>query len=265
MKKNEPMQKTDLTSLLGSLGFTEKEAIVYVAIQKQGRVAPANLAELTGINRTTVYSVTKELLKKGVIVEDLKTSTRELVATPPEDLAKILDREKEAIEKKRATVAEAVEQLKAIAGEATYPVTGIQFVKEDKLEQFLYDRTPVWDASIVQGDGSYLGFQEEAFVAKYADWIAWYWQWASPKINLQLLSNDSHAERQVAAVGHARREIIFWKQDSKFTCTTWVMGDYVVMFVLSSSPNYLVEIHDARFAENQRVLFKGIIEDIKKR
>lgn len=256
------MQKTDLTSLLGTLGFTKKEAHVYVAIQKQGRVAPTDLAELTGINRTTVYSVAKELLKKGVVIEDLKTSTRELVATPPEDLTKLLDRERQMIEKKTLIVSDAVEQLRAIAGEAAYPVTGIQFVKEDRLEQFLYDRTPLWNQSILDGDGSYLGFQEEAFAAKYADWIDWYWKRASEKITLQLLSNDSSPERKVAALGHARRQIIFWKDNLKFTSTTWVMGDYVVMFVLSSLPNYLVEIHDARFAENQRALFKGIIEDI---
>ena len=34
------------------------------------------------------------------------------------------------------------------------------------------------------------------------------------------------------------------------------------MFVLSSSPNYLVEMLYARFAENQRALYKAIIEDI---
>ena len=259
------MTKTDLIDLLGLLGFTDKEASVYVAIQKQGRVAPADLAELTGINRTTVYSVAKELLKKGVIVEDLGTPTRELVAAPPGDLAKLVESDRQEINKKQALVAEAIEQLKSIAGEAAYPVSGIRFVKEDRLLDFLYERTSVWDESILKGDGSYLGFQEEAFVTKYAEWIDWYWKRASPKIHLQLLSNDSTAEQQVAALGHSQREIIFWQEDVKFTATTWVMGDYVVMFVLSSSPNYLVEIHDARFAENQRILFKSILKEIMNR
>lgn len=122
----------------------------------------------------------------------------------------------------------------------------------------------MWDESIVNGDGSYLGFQEEAFVAKFVDWIDWYWKRAPEKIHLRLLSNASQAEKHVASLGHARREIIFWKEDLRFTATAWVMGDYVVMFVLSSSPNYLVEIHDARFADNQRALFQAIFEDIDK-
>lgn len=257
------MSEKTIQALLTPLGFTEKEVTVYLAIQKQGKVIPADLAELTGINRTTVYSVAKELVKKGMIIEDLGSAKRELIAQPPEDLHKIIERERKALDDKQKTIDEAIVQIKAVAGEAAYPVPKIQFVKEDKIEKFLYDRTPIWNESILKTDNSYLGFQEEAFTDRFVDWIDWYWKNADPRIHLQLLSNDSTAEKEATALDHKQREIIFWKEDVKFSTTTWVMGDYVVMLVLSSSPNYLVEIHDARFAENERILYKAIIKDIK--
>lgn len=252
-----------LSSLLLSLGFTQKEAEVYLAVQKHGRIMPADLAEATGINRTTVYSVVKELLAKGVIVEDLGSHTRELLATAPEELERFLERQLSEIKQKQSVVDEAVEMVRGIAGEATYPVPKIQFVKEDRIEAFLYDRASVWNESMVNGDGSYLGFQEAEFVGRFEKWIDWYWKRAPEAIHLRLLSRlDTEAEARVTGKKYPNREIVFWKDVLEFTATTWVMGDYVVMFVLSSTPNYLIEIHDARFAENQRALFKAILEDI---
>ncbi len=252
-----------LPSLLLSLGFTQKEADVYLAVEKHGRIVPADLAEATGINRTTVYSVTKELLARGVIVEDLGSSSRELLATAPEELQRLLERELAEVKQKQSIVDEAVEMVRDIAGEALFPVPKIQYVKEDRIEAFLYDRTPVWNDSMVKGDGSYLGFQEAEFVGKFEEWIDWYWKRAPEKIQLRLLAEtDTEAESRVSSKGYKQREIVFWKTSVDFTATTWVMGEYVVMFVLSSSPNYLVEIHDARFAENQRSLFEAILEDV---
>lgn len=254
--------KTLETSLL-QLGFGPKEVRVYLGIQKHGKITPAQLAESTGINRATVYSIAKNLLTRGVITEDLAEKQRYLVASPPDSLAAVVRKEQKALNKKKDLVNDAMEQITKFAQNAEYAIPKIQFITEENIEDFLYRRAPDWNKSILSNDNSYLGFQEEAFVNQYADWIDWYWKHADPRIKLRLLSNDSHAEKNVAAKDYTQREIIFWKDNVKFTATTWVMGDYVVMFVLSSTPQYLVEIHDATFAQNQRALFKGILEDIE--
>jgi sugar-specific transcriptional regulator TrmB len=256
------MSEKTIYTLLSNLGFTKKESEVYLAIQRQGKVSPADLAEATGINRTTIYSVAKELLSKGVIVEDLGSSKRELLAKDPEELKKVFQIKINELKQKQSAADQVAVQIKELAGDAFYPVPKIQLIKEDQIESFLYERTAAWNKSLLKTDSLYLGFQEQAFVDQYVEWIDWYWKNAPKKIHLRLLSNDSTAEKKAASLGHERREIIFWKDGVTFTATTWVMGDYVVMFVLSSSPHYLVEIHDARFAENQRAIFNGILEDI---
>lgn len=257
------MPEKSIQSLLASLGFTAKETQIYLAIQKQGKVAPTDLAELTRINRTTVYSVIKELIKKGVIIEDLGSPKKEIIATPPEDLLNIIQNQRVKLDEQQTSTEQAIAQIKQLAGEATYPVPKIQFIKEDRLESFLYERTPIWDQSMLATDVNYLGFQEPLFVEHYEKWIDWYWQRAPEAIKLRLLSNvQNPIEAKMTQKQYAQRQIIFWKGNVNFGSTTWVMGDFVVMIVLSSSPNYLVEIHDARLAQDQRTLFAGILEDI---
>jgi sugar-specific transcriptional regulator TrmB len=45
---------------LVSLGLSDKEVTLYLAVLQQGRVTPTEVARLTGIQRSTVYSVARE-------------------------------------------------------------------------------------------------------------------------------------------------------------------------------------------------------------
>lgn len=250
--------------LLEKLGFTKKEAEIYLAIQQQGKATATYLAEITGINRTTVYSVTHELLAKRVIREDFGSQKRELLALPPEKLLALLESQKKAIQEQEKRAEEAIELIKTSTKNAAYPVPKIQFIKGEDIESFLKKRTKTWNKSLLEQGGEWLGFQESSFVGKFEDWIDWYWAGAPQGISLQLITSDRHeAEKRVAGKGYDRRKIVFWENQLPFTATTWVMGDYVVMLSLSSEPHYLVEIHDARMAENQRALFHGILQEIK--
>jgi hypothetical protein len=48
-----------------------------------------------------------------------------------------------------------------------------------------------------------------------------------------------------------------------FSATTWVTGEYVIMLYTQQHPHYLIEIHDARFSQNMRELFKQLWETQK--
>ena len=72
-------------TLLQQLGFTANEIAVYLAVLENGKITPTDVAKRTGVNRTTVYSVAKELAKRGVMVVDLGGVNHYLVALPPRD------------------------------------------------------------------------------------------------------------------------------------------------------------------------------------
>lgn len=253
----------DAQKQLAIFGLSEREITVYLVVLQHGKITATQLAHATKINRTTIYSLLKTLLRRGFVAEDRGTPTRQYVATPLEELPSVLLKsEEDALQEKHRVLEDLIKKLNTLSQKAEYSIPKIQFVTEDRLENFLYQRSPVWDESVMSRGKQYWGFQEKAFVEKYSDWVDWYWKRAPKELEVFIISNESLMEKAVASKGYERRHIAFWKNSVRFVATTWVMGDYVVMFVVSSQPNYLVEIHDATFAENFRQIIKGIWEDI---
>ncbi len=242
---------------LGKLGFSDKESEVYLALLQHGTMTPAEIAKLTRISRPTVYSVSKELVKKGVILEDLGGSSRSLIAKQPEDLAILVNREQKALDLKKATVNQAIGELQKIAQSSKYSIPKIAFIPEEDIENYLYKQTPTWNASMKEAQVSCWGFQDPGLVEHYQAWIDWCpQQQDAPLVNL--LSNESDIEQTIQTRGYTNRHIRFWSGASSFTATTWVMGNYIAMINTKHHPFSLIEIHDAMMAENLRQLFSGI-------
>jgi sugar-specific transcriptional regulator TrmB len=249
---------------LANLGFNKNEIGVFLGIHAHGRISPAELAVKTGINRTTIYSISKELIKRGVIQEDVSSSQRFLVAGPIDSLATIVRLEQKALNEKKETVNEAMSALADLSQNAKYQVPRIQFITENRIKDFLHDRPTEWNKSMLKHGGLFIGFQEPDFIKRFPGWLDWYWKDAPKEIKLKILTNNSEMEKDLEAKQHSRRDVYFWKDSVQFTSTSWVLGDYVVMLELSEGADYLIEIHDAVFAENQRNLLNAIIEDIEK-
>jgi sugar-specific transcriptional regulator TrmB len=250
--------------LLKKIGFNDKEIEVYLAVLKQGKVIPADVSQATGINRTTVYSIAKELIKKGIISEDLGSKTRYLVALPPEDLESLVKKEEKKLKEKKETIQETISQLQSFAKETKYSIPKITFISEEDIEQYLYKQASIWNKSIIDIDktATWWGFQDSYFVPNYEKWIDWSWEDPSSKgVSLKLLSNKSGEKEKGKQI--KQRQIKFWKKVDDFTGTIWVCGNYIIMLVLNNHPYYLVEIHDSVLAHNMREMFKGIWKDVK--
>lgn len=248
-----------MNQLLAELGFSEKEVKVYLTILQNGRIILADLAKITGINRTTVYAIAKELIKRGVIAEDLGSSPTHLVALPPEELHTIIRREEQSLEGKRLAVNRAIKELTKVTASLKYSIPKITFVNEERLNDYLYKQTPVWNKSLEEREPTWWGFQDPSLIEHYHEWIDWYWQEANPEtIDLKLLTSQGDIEAVMKEKNYQRRQIKFWQEAADFTATTWINGDYVVMVMTREHPHYLVEIHDSVLAHNMRQLFKGI-------
>jgi len=248
---------------LKKLNFTDKEVDIYLGVLKNGKITHTDLAKYSGINRTTVYSVADELIKKGVIAEDLSGPTTYLVALPPEDLDILIKKQQKEVEEQKKVVDTAIKELKKIAGEVRYSIPKVRFIPEEDLDNFLYKQAPVWNASLIKTKTKHLGFQDPSFAEHYNQWIDWYWTNAPKEIELNLLSNPADIEKVMAKRKYTRRKIKNFKKNIPFTATTWVMGDYYVMLVTDKRPHYAIEIHNPVIAENQREVFKELWQATK--
>lgn len=248
-----------IEKLLKQLGFNPKEIIVYLAILKHGKITPAELAKQTGIKRPTVYSVVKELLEKGVIVDDLGAKQSFLLARPPENLENSIRNDEQRVREKRKIIGQAIAELELITKQTPYSIPKIQFVFENDLENFLYKQAVLWNESIILRDQIWWGFQDPSFVEKYSEWIDWYWKKSAPNdISLKLLTNKAPIEDDMKKLNFERRVVKFWQNAGQFTATTWVCGDYLIMVMTAQNPHYLVQIYDPILAHNMRELFKSI-------
>lgn len=74
----------NLKKPLKNLGFTDKEAAVYMALLGLGQTSYTDLAKASGIKRTTLYSIVRDMQERGVV--RYLVDERKLTPTPPERL-----------------------------------------------------------------------------------------------------------------------------------------------------------------------------------
>jgi len=250
-----------INEILRKLGFTDKEIQVYVTILENVKIAPANIASITGIKRPTVYAICHELIKKGIITQDIEGTGGYFVALPPQHLNSIIEKEEGEINNKKKLIKEAISELQSIPKSKSYSVPRMRFVEEYNLKDFLYKNTPIWEKSMFKsGNHTWLGFQDHTLIENkdYRDWVDWDWKQSPPGMDLKLLTNDSEIEKHMQTRNYERRGIKFWKDNMTFTASNFVVGDYVVFMMTRNRPHYLVEIHDAVYAENMRALFSNL-------
>lgn len=247
-----------LEKVLNQLGLGNKEQIIYKLILEYGKIAPALLARLAKINRTTVYSVANELKLKGLIEEDLGGKTLYYIPVRVKGLEKIIVEENQKVKDKENSIRELQEILKNTPESKTYSVPKIRFIDEADLEQYLYEATTRWYESMLTTDATWFGFQDHTFVEKFEKWIDWSWDRAPQPIKLKLLTNESDIEEKMKSKKYSDRRMLKFWDNNRFTGTQWIGGSYIVLVVTKQRPYYLVEIHDSVMAHNMREVFKTI-------
>jgi HTH-type transcriptional regulator, sugar sensing transcriptional regulator len=135
MKTDSPLYKN-----LISIGFSEKEAGVYLALLELGKRTVSPIARLANINRTTVYDILDSLAAKGLVSISGKEPLQEYVAESPDKILKLVQT---GIEKKQAQLKQAEEiipQLKSLHNVTDRPqvrfyegTEGMEQVYEDTL------------------------------------------------------------------------------------------------------------------------------------
>lgn len=81
----------DLVSSLIHQSFSPKEADIYLACLQLKQANASTIARVSGHNRSTTYSILKELQSKGYITAIDKNSILSYSATPPEAIARQLE------------------------------------------------------------------------------------------------------------------------------------------------------------------------------
>ncbi|MFA6990248.1 MAG: helix-turn-helix domain-containing protein [Candidatus Gastranaerophilaceae bacterium] len=81
-------------------GLSQKEAEIYIVALKSGSATVQQIAKKTSLNRITVHGIAEEMIKKGLIEEEIAGKKRFLKAASPAYFQDILINEKQKVAKK---------------------------------------------------------------------------------------------------------------------------------------------------------------------
>ena len=136
----------NLRDSLLSMGFSEKEANVYLALLELGKGAVSNIARKAGLNRTTGYHILDSLAGKGLVSISGKEPLQEYVAESPERITELLKAKFEEYEKYLNQAKQTVPQLKSFHNVSDRPKVRFYEGKQgliDVYEDTLNSREPI--------------------------------------------------------------------------------------------------------------------------
>lgn len=247
--------------LLVQLGLTPKQIQVFMQLLDTGPSSPSALARLCNLPRPTVYAILEELCDQGFVQEDLMSTKKIFLSTPPEDLIGILEPMRSEVDKKEILLKELIPILKsATQGTLSY-TPRIVYIPQGRIESYLRSQTPKWNASLITTGTEYVGFQDRTCTMVLQDWIRWYWQQPSSKdIKLRLISNSSDFEENTMTpqFPQSKRHVLPWEGAGDMTFSTWINGDYTLLINTRQRPFYLIEIFDPSYAQSQRQIFEAV-------
>ena len=248
---------------LKQFGLSENEVAIYLEALSLGKATPARIAASTGINRATVYTVAKVLVKKGLVAEDLGGKTTYLVPTPPRDLSILINREKRALENKEKLLSEAIRELETLPTSTQFALPTIKFVQDSAAREFMFAQRSKWVASSAKYDSTWWGFRDHTFAEQYQEWIDTMWKEEQNNptgFSIKLLANPLDQSKIDKELNERKypvcRQVLPWKGDTPFKSSTWVAGDYIVMCVTNERPFYIIEIYNPVLAEDLVKIFK---------
>jgi sugar-specific transcriptional regulator TrmB len=254
-----------LEDKLKKLGLSDNEIKVYLCVLENTKVTPAMVARKTGVSRPTAYGVGKSLAEKGFIELDDLSPTLYFLALPPENIGKVVRKEKLELDEKIKTAEELVKDLSLVPKSKNYSVPKVKFVDENHMEQFLLDGIPRYSRSAQSYDKTWWGVQDHTFLEKYPDVFKIFFKESPKDIVSKIITNIDGVpvlQKVIYDDYIRRRNTKFWKAAEKIAVTQEVAGDYVLIINTRARPHYMIEIHDSVMAENQRQLFRGLWETL---
>ena len=133
-------QLSEVRIVLKSLGLSEKETAVYMAILELGRGTVTLISRKAGINRTTGYTILDSLAHQGLVRISGKEPKQEYVAESPDNVLNLLNKRLRETEEHIQAAKEFIPKLKSIHKVEDRPqikfyegIEGLKQVYEDTL------------------------------------------------------------------------------------------------------------------------------------
>lgn len=100
---------------LKSLGLTDGEIKVYIALLKLGESTNSPIARYSGMQSSSVYYCLNSLIEKGFVTYVLKGNRKHFQAVRPENIPQILEERKKELEEQQNSINKIIPKLKELS------------------------------------------------------------------------------------------------------------------------------------------------------
>lgn len=129
-----------LENKLLELGFSQREARIYLALLEIGESTVSKIAKASQINRTTIYDIIPNLVREGYVKIIAGDKVNTYKAETPDKIPLILDKKIQALKEQSLNSQKLVSQLQTIASKQPGKPT-ISFFEGKEGIRSLYDDT----------------------------------------------------------------------------------------------------------------------------
>lgn len=238
----------NLVQMFEKLGFSDKEAAVYEALYQRGANSVSTLASITGVKRTSVYDIAKELLGRGLIITFQQGGTTYFAI---DDVKKLYLDQKEKLN----FAEKIIENLKS--GGLSDNGMQVTYYKGQEGYREMYEDilrySPKELLGIMNIDNFYLGIDEE----REAQWTK---ERHQKGIKVRLILQDSKIAREMKRVSpEINREIkIIPAKRFPFQSSSFIYENYVTFFHTSHDVFTGVRIQHPEFYRLQMETFEMV-------
>ncbi len=226
------------------LGFTEKEASVYLALLSLGRSAISEIAKKAGINRTTAYDILASLEKQGLVSRSIDPKKKTYLAELPEQIPVILDR-------KSRQLAEQAKQASVLVEELDLFRVKSPAKPKVKIFEGIDGLKALYDASLLCKPHIRSFLNTDALMAFDKDYIeAYFKRRAKKNIFIQGIMNESPQTREIQRVQkELKRDVrIVPHEEMDVVPEVYIYDDMISIFSLKEQLGVSIESKDIAYA-----------------
>lgn len=125
--------------ILKKIGLSDKEIKVYTKLLEYGAISVRSLAELTELNRGTVYDILKKLQTLGLVSFYHQDTKQKFVAEDPDKLYKVISDQEEELRKAKSKIKEMIPELRSLQEKGGNRPTTKLYEGKDGIKQILED------------------------------------------------------------------------------------------------------------------------------
>lgn len=249
----------EIVNQLKQFGLNEKQARVYLACLELGFGSAQNIAKRAGVERSNTYYVLEGLEKQGIVSRAIKNNKQVYAVLNPNNLEKILERERRksenTIEEKKEELVGLLPQLQALyktvgaKPKITFyeGIEGIKNVFWQGLQKGTKEILYLWPAKDM---AEILGIKEiEKFIEKR---IA-----LKIKAKVIRIKSKEIIYRKSGPGDRYLRNLRFAPDRVDFSLGI-IIYENVVAIIFSKEENFALMIESTEFAKLQRELFESL-------